>query len=150
MRRLVLSSVLLVVSACASSGTSGSTSPKITTTTTPPPTRGGPDLITAQEIASAGKSYSTAYELVESLRPTMLRSRASTMTYNTSSGTSTNDAASISVIAFVDDVRLGAVESLRQVPASQVKEIRYINGRDATTKWGTGYTSGVIQVISKK
>jgi hypothetical protein len=31
-----------------------------------------------------------------------------------------------------------------------VREIRYINARDATTRWGTGVSSGVIQVVSKR
>jgi len=144
-RPYVVLSMLIIAGACASGGGTASK-----TVYSPVVKRGGPHLITEQEITQSGKSYSTAYELVESLRPTMMRSRASTMTYNTPSGTTTNDASSISVIAFVDDVRIGGVEALRQVPASQVREIRYINGRDATTKWGTGYTSGVIQVVSKK
>ena len=148
MRRYFVLNVIVILAGCASGGGGGSAS--TTTAAATSVKRGGPDLITSEEITQSGKSYSTAYELVESLRPTMMRSRAGTMTYNTPSGTSTNDAAAINVIAFVDDVRLGGVEAMRQVPASQVKEIRYINGRDATTKWGTGYTSGVIQIISKK
>jgi hypothetical protein len=39
---------------------------------------------------------------------------------------------------------------MANIPASRVKEIRFINARDATTRWGTGYGSGVILVTTKR
>lgn len=57
----------------------------------------------------------------------------------------------VGVVAYVDDVRLGDLEQLRTVQRGTVREIRYIRGAtDATTRWGTGHSNGVIQVIVKR
>jgi hypothetical protein len=39
---------------------------------------------------------------------------------------------------------------LSTIPANRVREIRYINAADATTRWGTGHASGVILVTTKR
>ena len=59
-------------------------------------------------------------------------------------------AASIPIIIYMDDVRLGEPSSLTNIPASRVKEIRFMNARDATTRYGTGHSSGVILVLTKR
>lgn len=110
--------------------------------------RGSANLITEQEIAAG--SYSTALDVIENLRPAMLRPRASSLTSTAVAGTSQNMAASVNVICYVDEVRLGETSNLRSIPAQQIREVRYINARDATTRWGTGHGSGVVQVITKK
>lgn len=51
---------------------------------------------------------------------------------------------------YVDNVSYGNVESLSNINATQIKEIQYIKATDATTRWGTGHTGGVILVITKK
>lgn len=132
--------VLLGAAACASgSGGSGGAAPARAA-------GGGATLITQEEIART--SYTNALEIVEGLRPSMLRSRGMTMG-PIAAGTS-SQAASVSVIVFLDEVRLGETDRLSSIAASSVREIRYINARDATTRWGTGVSSGVIQVISKR
>jgi hypothetical protein len=80
----------------------------------------------------------------------MLRIRTSTITQSSGTGMPTNGAVSLSASVFLDDVRLGEQNQLASIPANTVKEIRYVNARDATTLWGTGYPAGVIQVITKK
>ena len=105
-------------------------------------------LITEQEIAKG--SYANALEIVESLRPSMLRGRGTTMTADQPTGLSTNQMSSVNVVVFQDDVRLGEPSRLAGIPTVAVREIRFINGRDATTRWGTGVSSGVIQVITKR
>jgi len=50
----------------------------------------------------------------------------------------------------MDDVRLGDVGSMVNIPTNRVKEIRFINARDATTRYGTGHSSGVILVTTKR
>jgi hypothetical protein len=50
----------------------------------------------------------------------------------------------------MDDVRLGEPASMVNIPASRVKEIRFMNARDATTRFGTGHSSGVILVTTKR
>jgi hypothetical protein len=138
---LVLGSAL-VMAGCAGGGSSA-------TSGSPRPVTRNSNLITQQEIAQG--QYSTALDIVQSLRPEMMRTRASTLSNpSTRTGISAETASSINVVVFSDDTRLGEVGSLASIPAGTVQEIRYINARDATTRWGTGYGSGVIQVITKK
>ena len=61
-----------------------------------------------------------------------------------------NQAEQIPVLVYVNEVRLGMVEDLRTIPTTQVQEIRYISATDATQRWGTGHSSGVIQVITRR
>jgi hypothetical protein len=57
---------------------------------------------------------------------------------------------SIPIIVYMDDVRLGEPSSMVNIPASRIREIRFMNARDATTRWGTGHSSGVILVTTKR
>lgn len=97
--------------------------------------RGPADRITEAEI-SAG-IYQNALDIVQNLRPNMTRPR----------GTSSTP---VPVVAYVDDVRLMDLGGLATIPAGRVREIRYINATDATTRWGTGHGSGVILVTTKR
>jgi hypothetical protein len=104
-------------------------------------------LITEEEIATG--SYQTALDIVQNLRPTMLRGRGAT-TGVTGADASGYEGSVAGVVVYLEEVRLGGIESLRSIPAAGVKEIRFISARDATTRWGTGHPSGAIQVITKK
>ena len=109
----------------------------------PRPIRGSLNLITSAEVESAGDDVVNAYDLVQRLRPGMMRAR------NLTAG-NTGDGNVFGVIAYVDDIRLGDVEQLRTVMRATVREIRYISALDATTRWGTGHSNGVIQVLIKR
>lgn len=135
MRRAIGCLVLGVAVACGG-GTAS------TTTTTNRPTRGAADVITEAEISAS--VYQNALEVVRNLRPSMLIPRGA------SSDASGMGAASIPIIAYMDDVRLGDIASLINIPSGRVKEIRFVNSRDATTRYGTGHSSGVILVTTKR
>ena len=112
--------LMVFLAACASTGQSGG---------------GGYDSpITSEDIAQG--DYETAYEVVRSERPRWLRSR----------GTSTVGDQS-TVIIYVNGVRRGGPEELRNLPSSAVREIRYYDSRDATMRFGTGHPEGVIEVV---
>lgn len=128
MRTFLLSALAFAVMACGGSGASPSTTPR--------PTRGPSDLITEAEI-NAGV-YQNALEIIQALRPNMARPRGTTAT-----------ATPVPVVPYMDGVRMQELSALATIPASRVKEIRYINANDATTRWGTGHTSGVILVTTK-
>ena len=102
------------------------------------PARSNGDVISAEEIQ--GGQFRDVYNAVERLRPQFLRSRGAT---------STRDVEGNLPIVFVDEQRLGAVASMRGLPVDNVREIRFIAPRDATTRWGTGYTAGVIMVVTR-
>ena len=50
---------------------------------------------------------------------------------------------------FLDDVEYGNLGTLKQIPASSVAEIRFIEGWNAETKFGPGHAAGVIQVYTR-
>jgi hypothetical protein len=131
---------LLFVAAACSSG--GGSSPAAAPGA-PRAARGGPNLITDAEIAQGAAGVQNALEIVERLRPSMLRARPSS-TFG--QGTAPAEG----VLVYVDEVKLGDVNNLRNVPSSQIREIRFISATDATQRWGTGHGSGVIQVITKR
>lgn len=141
---------LVAVTACAlliASGCSAGTQSAVPPGATRP--RQSADLITQAEITQ--HSYSNALEIVQGLRPQMLRIRTSTITQSSGTpGMASNGAVSLSAVVRLDDVLLGEQNSLASIPANTVREIRYVNARDATTLWGTGYPAGVIHVITKK
>jgi len=72
-----------------------------------------------------------AFEAVQRLRPRWLRPRM---------GESTP-------LVYMRNQRYGGIEWLRIFRCENVYEIRYVNARDATTRWGTGHSAAVIEVV---
>jgi len=50
---------------------------------------------------------------------------------------------------FLDDVEYGNLGTLKQIPASTVAEIRFVEGWNAEAKFGPGHAAGVIQVFTR-
>lgn len=96
------------------------------------------DLISPEEIAEL--NVSTAYDVVRQLRPEYLRSRG-TM--------SLREAGGEYAVVYLNGMRLGGLDQLNSIRATDVQMIRYISASDATTRWGTGHTGGVIEVVVK-
>jgi len=112
--------ITLVVSACASAGRTGAV-PR--------------DIITRDEIERL--NVSNALEVVERLRPEFLRGRGRV---------SIEQPDAQFPVVYVNGVRAGRLDALHSITASDVHEIRYISAADATTRYGTGHTGGVIEV----
>lgn len=93
------------------------------------------NTITAEEIA--GARGSTAWDVIQELRPEFLRGRGPS-----SVRTST---ANLPVV-YLDAARLGAPSQLRTIAAASATSIEFISAADATTRWGTGHSAGVIHV----
>lgn len=94
----------------------------------------GPDaepsahLLTADELRAI--TATNALEAVQQLRPRWLIRR--------------DDREVIRVV--VDGNREGGLGRLREVDVRRVRAIRFRDGREATTRYGTGYGAGVIEV----
>lgn len=127
-RSLLIIFAPIIIGACASAsgGNGSSTSPR------------DRNLITAEEIA--GLNVATAFDIVRQLRPEFLRSRG-TM--------SMRQADSEFAVVYMNGMRMGGPDQLHQIRATDVQAIRYISAADATTRWGTGHTGGVIEVVVK-
>ena len=79
------------------------------------------------------------FQAIDRLRPRWLRVR---------SVTSIQGAAPIMV--YHDNVRAGGIEVLYNIRIEGVQEARFVNATDATTRYGMGVPSGVIEVISAR
>jgi hypothetical protein len=136
MRMALVCTVALLLVAC---GGGGSGTPSQATTASQPSAsqtvRGPADLITEAEI-NANARYDNALEVIQNLRPQMLRPR-------TGAGTQP-------IRLYIDDVQMNDMNGLATMPPHRIKEIRYLNPRDATTRWGTGHAGGVIVVTTKR
>ncbi len=81
-----------------------------------------------------------ALEAIRLLRPEWLVERGQEAFY---------DPEADNIQAYLDDVRLGGVETLRDISASMIQSIRFVDANRALARWGTGHRMGVIQVITK-
>lgn len=110
----------LLVAGCASGGSGTSSS------------GGSANLVTTEELAEFENQ--DLYRALQQLRPRWFRQRS----------------ASEPLRVLLDGSRFGDAERLRDIPVSTVGEVRYRNGRDATTRYGTGYGGGVLEVSSRR
>ena len=103
-----------------------------------PEARPSQDLITAEEIQA--QHFANAYDLINALRPNWLRSRSASF----------GASGQVGVMIYVDGNRLGSADYLRQIAAGQIESARYLNGPEATTRYGTNHASGAILITSKR
>ena len=127
--------VVAVSSGCASGGTSSGTSARSSRSQ---------DVIGEAEITSRVRDATNALQIIEQLRPQMLRSRGSS---SLTPGATSEDALPR---VYVDDISYGNLNSLSNLSSASIREIRFIKAADATTRWGTGNIGGVILVTTKK
>jgi hypothetical protein len=136
--RVVVAGLVAAISVgCSSGGSSSEPS------TAARPAGRQQDVIGESEISARAGDAANALQIVQKLRPQMLRSRGLV-----SPNDVTGEASMPRV--YVDNVSYGTLENLANINATQVKEIRFVNARDATTQWGTGHMGGVILVTTKK
>jgi len=91
------------------------------------------NLITHEQITT--NRFTTAFDAVEALRSNWLHTKG-TDSFGTPG----------QVRVYLDDTRLGGVETLREIAANTVVYIRYFDGVTATQRWGLDHGQGVIFV----
>ncbi len=96
------------------------------------------NVITTEEIESL--NVSTAYEVIQQLRPHFLQGRGQS---------SIQDPGSSMPVVYVNGVRYGPPSALQGIRAMDLREIRYLSASDATTRYGTGHVGGVIEVDTR-
>lgn len=121
-----MASMVILTSACASGGASADGTDR-------PSTRR--DIITQAELIDIAAT--NAYDAILRLRPAWFRTR----------GQAGTQGGGIKV--YIDGVNAGDLERLRVMSIDRVREMRRISASDATTRWGTGHTSGAIEVITR-
>lgn len=49
-------------------------------------------------------------------------------------------------LVYLDNQRMGGINFLRDIPVTEIFEIRYHTAAQAQIKWGNGHAQGVIQI----
>ena len=104
------------LSACAS-GTPGTSNTRVNTH------EAAPDYITSVEVAAT--PVANVYDLINRLRPQWLRTGAP--------GSIRNNTRSQVVAVYLDDARIGDLQSLRSISTSGVESLRYYDATRAAT-----------------
>jgi len=81
----------------------------------------------------------TAFEAIERLRPRWLQPRGPTSMLEPQGTPPT---------VFVDGRPAGDLTALNVIPTEEIAELRYVSPTEATTRWGTGVSGGVIEVVT--
>jgi hypothetical protein len=100
----------------------------------------GSGPLTAEELTAAHADVNTAYDAVARLRPNWLASH----------GTTSLATGSEYAVVFVDGQQYGTLDSLRQIQAYQVGDIRYYDVTQAGARFGLrAGGGGAIEVKMK-
>ena len=100
---------------------------------------GGQDrkALTAEEMEASG--YTDAFSVVQALRPLWLSTR----------GTSTiNQQESVKV--YMDGNLLGGPDQLRGIQIRSIASMRFLDGLEATNRWGLDHGLGAIVVSTRR
>jgi hypothetical protein len=123
LRRTVLAALVLLTSACASApaGERPAGAPRVRR-----------DLITYEQIVATEQH--TLFDAIQRLQPGWL----------TPQGNGLNTVIGV----FMNGARVGGIDFLRQIPASQVQEVRFLNNRgigaELTTRQAAGLGSAIM------
>lgn len=88
----------------------------------------------------ANVHVTNAFEAIQQLRPQFFRSRGETSIL-LQSETQTS--------VYLDNIRLGGLETLYDVPITGIASIRYLSAGEATNQIGTNQSGGAIQLLSR-
>jgi hypothetical protein len=96
------------------------------------------EIITQDEIEASHAS--SAYDVIRKLHGNFLSYRGRT---------SIRDNVTSMPMVFMDDQVYGPVSVLRNIPASQIAEIRLYRAWEAVIKYGSGLPGGAIAIYSR-
>ena len=125
MRTVLVVPLLLMLTGCASA---------VTEKATPSHSR---NLLSLEELEGSG--LQTAFTAIQSLRPQWLRKRGPA---------SVNVPMDIRV--YLDSNRMGGPDFLRNISVNDIASISYMNGMEATQRYGLDHGMGAIIVVSKR
>ena len=128
LRRTLVASLLAFTAGCASAGGGGSAS-----------SGGDPNILTAAEISSAKAGEATIYDAIQRLRPQYFRTRGRL-------GNEPGGDVSVSL----DGGPLSTTDALRNIPATTVKEVRYLSANDAAQRYGVRAYSGPVILVTQR
>ena len=123
------------------------------------------NILTFEEIERANLHASTAYDLVEQLRPRWLSkheparfagpSPSSPMSPGAAAPTSAERRESVGIRVWMNEYNVGDADYLKTIPAERVLEMRWYSANEAATRFGSTGRFGstddaAIQVVLKR
>jgi hypothetical protein len=117
----------LVVTACASRGKSSARQQNARA-----------DLLTSEELRAG--QWRNAYDAVSSLRARWLQPR----------GPDTIIGKPGEVQVHLDDVHVGGVDTLREIPVIEIAYIQFFDPATASARWGLDHSHGAIYVSTRQ
>ena len=97
-------------------------------------------VISREELATDDIATLSAYDAVQRLRPGWLSPRGASSV----SGSANRFPGVMLSNNVMDDVAI-----LHTLPVTDVESMRYLDARDATTRFGTGYVNGLIEIFPR-
>lgn len=97
-------------------------------------------VITEAEIEQS--TATNAFELIQQLRPHLLQRQNRSQSVSLTPGAP-------SAVVYLDGVRYGNLESLRNISSFSISEIEYLSPREATFRFGTDHNAGAFMIKSK-
>lgn len=98
-----------------------------------------PTLLTFEQLENAQNE--SAYDAIRQLRPGFLMSRGPTSFLGSSSPYPT---------VYVDGVRYGGLETLREIPASWIFEVKYYRTSSVAAHFGRDEIGGVLAITTRQ
>lgn len=95
--------------------------------------QGRSDLLVEDQIR--GNSFATVYDAIVALRPNWLRTRGADSFSNPTQ-----------IQVYVDNMRLGGIANLQQIPSVSVYYAQWYDGLEASARWGLGHGAGAIYI----
>lgn len=125
MKTVGILAVVLVVGACAGSGQGAQSAP-----------RADRNVLTLEELAKTGPQ--DVYTALQSLRPHWLSKRGSGSILQQET-----------IRVYLDGNQMGGPEFLRQITTHSIRSIRYLDGIEATQRYGLDHGQGAILVFTR-
>lgn len=100
---------------------------------------GDPDFLLREEILESNQGV--AYDVIRNRRPQWLQTR----------GISTvrQAAGEQGIVVYLDNARMGFVDSLRRIGLASVQYMQFFTASEATQRWGANHLNGAILVSTE-
>jgi hypothetical protein len=98
------------------------------------------DVLFDAEIQSSRVPGASAYDLIAHLRPEFLRSRGAN---------SFRDTTPLTAVVYIDGLKYGSIEQMKNLSADRVFQVRYLSPADATTRLGMDHGGGAILITTR-
>ena len=91
------------------------------------------NVLTGEEMERAAGDGADVYEAIAKLRPHFLRQRSALVTGK-----------SKGIPVYVGNTPYGGIDALKGLRPMTVRQVRYLNGSEATMSFGTGHAEGAL------